>query len=80
MSDCYVVMYSLHQSNYSYDSVAAVCSSLDRAQTWLVMERLGKPWTELSHIEGEGLSMRIITNFNEADWSAYYIRKYHMED
>jgi hypothetical protein len=80
MTDVYVIMYAMHSKDYGQDQVAAVCTSLDRAQVWLVMERLGKSWTDLSRIEGLGINMRIITEFNETDWSSYYIRKHRLED
>lgn len=80
MAECFVIMYSMHDNDYSSDSVAAVCTTLERAQIWLVMERLGKSWTEASRIEGDGIGMRLITDFTETRWSSYYIRKHKLED
>lgn len=75
--DVYVITYETHDdSENSHWQVAAVARSLSRAEQWLRDEATGKSWSHLSHLEGSGTSMRLITNFSEQDWSALSIRKY----
>lgn len=75
MADSFVIMYELHDKGHNHSQVAEVCASLELAQKWLREEPKGKAWAKLAKIEGEGLNMRLVTNFSEGNWSAYSIRK-----
>lgn len=79
MADCFVIMYGVHDGDYSSDQVATVCRTLPGAIDWITKTYM-KDKCPNKYLTGTDLRYRAVFNFTVNDWTSYYIQRSILED